>query len=149
MKRSNLPLLALGATLLTPVLAFGQKSAPAANQQKQNVVLVRKLEGAQQVAEFQHDVQVLQNERQQAIEQQAAMEKEKNAAKKKEMKEKLDAMMKKLNADNAAMAKAYGFSLTRNYIFEIQSANVYMAVTPEEAAKLEAEKAKQEKQGKK
>ena len=46
--------------------------------------------------------------------------------------------MAKLNENNDAMRKAYGFSLDRNYTLEIEKAHVYMLVTEEEAAKLEA-----------
>jgi hypothetical protein len=43
------------------------------------------------------------------------------------------------------MEKAYGFSLSRNYTIEIEKANVYMIVTDEEAAKIEAAQKQQKK----
>jgi len=61
-----------------------------------------------------------------------------DAAKKKELKTQFDAVLTKLNENNETMRKAYGFSLDRNYIVEIEKAHVYMLVTEEEATKIEA-----------
>ena len=36
------------------------------------------------------------------------------------------------------MQKAYGFSLSRNYTMEIETAHIYMQVTDEEAARVDA-----------
>ena len=86
-------------------------------------------------------MQLVQTQRQQAIEMNAAMDKETNATKKKEIKTKLDELMVKLNDNNQKMVKAYGFSLERNYTVVIEKAHVYMFVSDEEAAKFEKEQA--------
>ena len=86
-------------------------------------------------------MQILQTQRQQAVELNAALEKEKDATKKKELKAKLDAAMAKLNDDNQKMVKAYGFSLERNYTLVVETAHVYMFVSDEEAAKFEKDQA--------
>jgi hypothetical protein len=111
-------------------------SAPAAKQQK--LLKVSTLNTAEANREFQANVQLIQAQREAAIQINAAMEKETNAAKKKELKGQLDALIAKLNENNEKMRKAYGFSLERNYTLEVEKAHVYMLVTDEEAAKIEA-----------
>lgn len=149
MKRTTLTLLALGTSLLTGGYMLGQGQpkatapAPAAAAPQQKLVRVATLNNVQANREFQSNVQLLQSQRQAAIELNSAWEKEKDATKKKELKAQLDALMAKLNENNQAMVKTYGFSLDRNYAMEIEVAHVYMLVSDEEAAKIEqAEKAK-------
>lgn len=145
MKRHHLSILALAATLMTAGFALGQAQSgtAAAPAKQQKLVRVTTLSSVQANREFQANVQLLQTQRQAAIELTAALEKEKDAAKKKELKTQLDAIVAKLTENNAAMQKAYGFSLTRNYTMEVEVAHIYMLVTDEEAAKIEqAQKAK-------
>lgn len=145
MKRSSLSILALAATLMTAGFALGQaqSGAAAAPAKQQKLVRVTTLSSVQANREFQANVQLLQTQRQAAIDLTAALEKEKDATKKKELKTQLDTIVAKLTENNAAMQKAYGFSLTRNYTMEVEVANIYMLVTDEEAAKIDqAQKAK-------
>ena len=143
MKRHTLTLLALGAALVTAGPVLGQNkdkagkapAAPAPQQQK--LVKVATLKTAEANREFQANVQLLQAQRQAAVEINSAMEKEKDAKKKKELKTQLDQLMAKLNENNDKMQKAYGFSLTRNYTMEIETSHIYMLVSDEEAAKIE------------
>jgi hypothetical protein len=53
--------------------------------------------------------------------------------------------MKSLNDNNKKMIENYGFSLNRNYILVVEKAHIYMHVTPEEAAKVEAKLAEDKK----
>ncbi len=146
MKRNLLSLLALSTSLVSTGYLLGQNpkgaaSAPAPTQQK--LVRIATLNGTEANREFQANVQLLQNQRQAAVELSAAMEKEKDAKKKKEIKTQLDQIVAKLNENNAKMQKAYGFSLSRNYVVEIEKSHIYLQVSEEEAAKIEkAEKAK-------
>ena len=148
MKRTTLTFLALGASLLTGGYLLGQSqtkaaapASPAAPQQK--LVRVATLNNVQANREFQANVQLLQGQRQAAIELNSAWEKEKDAKKKQELKTQLDTLMAKLNENNQAMVKTYGFSIDRNYALEIEVAHIYMLVSEEEAARIEkAEKAK-------
>ena len=149
MKRHTLLTLALGASLLTAGSAFGQNksgnitvpaaaAAPAAAAPKQQkLVKIATLNGAEANREFQNNVQLVQAQRQAAVELNAKWEQEKDAKKKAELKSQLDQLLTKLNENNNAMQKAYGFSLTRNYTMEIVSSNIYMFVTDEEAVALE------------
>jgi hypothetical protein len=145
MKRTFLPF-ALGAVMFSALVtpSHGASSpAPAAPAKQHRLYKITELKSPEQVQEFQHNVQVLQAEREGAVELQASIEKDKNAQKKKELQAKFDAATKKLTEDNAQMFKIYGFSLARNYTMEIVSANIYTEVSDEEAAKIEkAEKAK-------
>jgi hypothetical protein len=139
MKRNSLLSLVAGLLLVPAVIAADAKKAdakPAAPVQK--LVKVSTLSTIEANREFQANVQLVQAQRQAAVQIQAALEKETDAAKKKELKGQFDAVMAKLNENNDAMRKAYGFSLDRNYTLEIEKAHVYMLVTEEEAAKLEA-----------
>lgn len=151
MKRNILPILALAATCLAAGFAFGQtKAAPAAAAPKQQkLIRVATLNGVQANKDFQANLQLVQTQRQGVVEMNADMEKEKDAKKKAELKKKVDAALAKLNENNSAMAKAYGFSLERNYVMEIETSHLYVYATDEEAAKaakLEAdEKAKKAK----
>ncbi len=153
MKRHTVTLLALGATFFSAGLLLGQnkadKAAPA-KAPEMRLVRVATLENAQANREFTQNVQLVQAQRQVAVELNSAHEKEKDAAKKAELKKQLDAVLAKLNENNEKMQKTYGFSITRNYILEIERANIYLQVTDEEAAKIEqAEKQQKTKAGKK
>jgi len=144
MKRNLLSLLALSASLISAGYLLGQNpGVPAPEQAQQKLLRIATLNGTEANREFQANVQLLQSQRQAWVELNSAMEKEKDAKKKKEIKTQLDQLLAKLNDNNAKMQKAYGFSLTRNYVVEIEKANIYLLVTDEEAAKIEkAEKAK-------
>ena len=141
MYRSTLRFLALAAVLFTAGSVLGQnKSAPASAAsaaKAQKLVKVATLNTVEANREFQANVQVLQGQRQAAIELTAALEKEKDTKKKQEIKTQLDQVMAKLNENNDKMQKAYGFSLTRNYSMEVVTSNIYMFVTDEEAAAIE------------
>jgi hypothetical protein len=163
MKKSTLLTLALTGSLLA-ALSFAadtKKAAPAATKaapapaaapaapQQQKLVRVATLKSVEANREFQNNVQLLQAQRQQAVELGTALEKEPNAAKKKELKTKVDELMAKLNENNEKMVKAYGFSLNRNYSMIVETSHIYMFVSDEEAAKLEKEQAAAEAAAKK
>lgn len=156
MKRTILTVLALGASFFTAGHLLGQTNkggtapaaaAPAGNQRMIKVVT---LNDAAANREFQRNVQLVQAQRQAVIELEAAIEKEKDAKQKADYQKKKDEILNKLQQNNDAMVKNYGFSLTRNYTMEVERASIYMFVSEEEAAKIEAEqKAKDAKDAKK
>lgn len=159
MKRTILTFVALGASFLTAGYLIGQTNkagstpAPAAGApaaKPQRLFKMVSLNDANAVREFQQNVQLVQAQREAVIQLEAAMEKEKDAKQKAEYQKKRDELLTKLQQNNDAMVKNYGFSLTRNYTMEIERASIYMLVSDEEAAKMEAEqKAKDAKDGKK
>lgn len=139
MKLTSLIPLAASLLLAPAMIAADAKKAdakPAAPAQR--LIKVSTLSSTEANREFQANVQLVQAQRQAAVEIKAAMDKETDAAKKKELKSQFDSVMAKLNENNDAMRKAYGFSLDRNYTLEIEKAHVYMLVSEEEAAKIEA-----------
>jgi uncharacterized FlaG/YvyC family protein len=142
-----IPMVLSAAVQLAAADAAPKAAAPEAKQQK--LVRVSTLSTVEANREFQTNVQLLQAQRQAAIELNAAHEKETDAAKKKDLKSRLDAVLARLNENNDKMRKTYGFSIDRNYTVVIETAHVYMFVTDEEAAKIEAaakaEAAKQKK----
>ncbi|MBL9203173.1 MAG: hypothetical protein JNL39_21875 [Opitutaceae bacterium] len=137
MKKPLILLTVLGATLLSGGYLLGQAGAPAAAPKPQRLVRVSTLKSVEANQEFQANVQIIQAKRQQLIEVTATMEKETNAAKKKELKAKADELLARLNEDNQKMFKAYGFTLERNYTMVPEVTHIYMIVTEEEAARYE------------
>ena len=141
--------LAAAAEITAAEAASKNAAAPAAETKQQKLVRVSTLATVEANREFQANVQLVQAQRQAAIEISAAHDKETNAVKKKELKAQLDAVLAKLNENNDKMRSTYGFSIDRNYTLVIEKAHVYMFVTDEEAAKIEAaakaEAAKQKK----
>lgn len=155
MTTRTLRLLTVAAGLVAAAQLSGAEAAsksaaaPAADTKQQKLVRVSTLNTVEANREFQTNVQLLQSQRQAAIEINAAHEKETDPAKKKELKSRLDAVIARLNENNDKMRKTYGFSIDRNYTVVIETSHVYMFVTDEEAAKIEAaakaEAAKQKK----
>jgi hypothetical protein len=144
MKRSTLSLLALSATLFAGSLIAADQSKipiPSSNPEakQQRLYKIATLPNAQANREFQSNVQYMQNERQKLLEAAAAVEKEKDPKKKAELQKTADQLLAKLKDDNEKMTKAYGFSISRNYIMEIEVSNIYVVLTDEEAAKFDAE----------
>ncbi len=129
-------------SLLAATLPAAQPAAKADAPKAQKLVQVSTLNTIEANREFQANVQLLQAQRQAAVELNTAIEREKDSAKQKELKGRLEALMAKLNENNALMRKTYGFSLDRNYSVVIEKAHVYMFVTEEEAAQLEQAAAK-------
>ena len=138
----RLPSLLALVSLFAAPLPAAQPAAKADAPKAQKLVQVSMLNTIDANREFQANVQLLQAQRQAAVELNSAIEREKDAAKQKELKGRLDALMAKLNENNALMRKTYGFSLDRNYSVVIEKAHVYMFVTEEEAAQLEQAAAK-------
>jgi hypothetical protein len=129
-------------SLLATALPAAQPAAKADAPKAQKLVQVSTLNTIEANREFQANVQLLQAQRQAAVELNTAIEREKDAAKQKELKGRLEALMTKLNENNALMRKTYGFSLDRNYSVVIEKAHVYMFVSEEEAAQIEQAAAK-------
>jgi hypothetical protein len=138
MTKTPLRIFLLGACMFTAGLRAAETvSLPGAAPKQQKLLKVCSLNTPEGYQEFQSNVQVMQNQRQQVIEANAAYEKETNATKKKDLKVKVDDLLAKLNDNNQKMIKTYGFSLERSYTVAIQKADVYMLVSDEEAAKIE------------
>lgn len=136
-------LIAIATSLLTGIALAADKPAEAPKPQK--LVKVASLNTVEANAEFQRNVQIVQAQRQLAVELNSAMEKEKDAKKKADLQKQRDEALAKLNENNAKMAQAYGFSITRNYTMEVEKSHIYMLVSEEEAAQIEKNQAEQAK----
>ena len=88
---------------------------------------------------FRQNVQLVQTQRQRLVQLQAAVDQTKDAAEKAKLQDEFKKSEEVLLKNNADMTKQYGFSLTRNYVMEIEESKLFMAVTPEEFAKQKAE----------
>lgn len=100
------------------------------------LIRVCTLSSIQANQEFQRNVQILQAQRQRAVELNTLIE-ESTGSELQKHKRELDNLMTKLNENNQKMVETYGFSLTRNYTMVIEKSHVYMFVSPDEAAKYE------------
>lgn len=139
--------LAVAQNISVPNLASGVQTQNRGEPAKsQKIVKVATITGADAVHEFQHNMSVLQAGLAVAKDLQAQVEKETDKKKKQELQSKLDAALKKLDSDNAVMAKTYGFSLTRSYVVDPETISLYTIVSDEEAAKVEEASKQQAKE---
>lgn len=139
---SSLSAVALSGVLASGVYADSAKAEGVQKQQK--LVKISTLNSIEANQEFQRNVQVMQAQRQRLQNLQIQMQKAHTDELKAELQKQIDASLEKLNEDNKRMVKAYGFSLSRNYVLVAEKAHVYMAVTDAEAAKIK-EKEESEK----
>lgn len=151
--KSTLGIIGLSASFFAAgVLSAQSGSAPkaatgaptissSAEPKYTKAIKVSTLSTAEANQEFQRNVQIIQAKRQAAFDLKQQVDKESNAAKKKELQAKLDDALKVLNEDNQKMFKAYGFSLERNYQMVVETSSIYMMVTDEEAARYEKDQA--------
>lgn len=133
------------AVVFAPAVAKEGKQTEKPAPAQQKLVKVSTLGSVEANQEFQRNVQIMQAQRQRVMQLQAQLEQTQTKALKKGLKKELEAATKKLNEDNKKMAETYGFSLNRNYVLVVEKAHVYMAVSPEEAVKIEAETKKKAK----
>lgn len=138
--------LAIASAIMTVATAIAQTNAPSvsAAQPQQQLVRVATLNSVQANAEFQRNVQVMQAQRQHIIELNKQLDDAKTSAEKRRIQAEIDEAMKKINEDNQKMVETYGFSLNRNYSLVVERAHIYMFVSPEEAAAIQAELSKRE-----
>lgn len=91
------------------------------------------------VQAFERDYKIIQANREAAVQLRAQAERLPAGEEKTKADEAFAAAEKKLNDDNAAMTKAYGFSLTRNYVAEPQAGIFFVALTQEEVERAVAQ----------
>jgi hypothetical protein len=149
MNRPFLTALLATGLLAGSTSAFAENSAAPVAQKQTPLLKVHELKSAAEFNEFQQNVQVMQAEFQAVTEAKAALDKEKDAKKKKDLQAKLDAATKKFNEDSATMHKIYGFPITRTFIVQPEAASIYLPLSDEEAKQaqqqLQAQQAAQQK----
>jgi hypothetical protein len=117
---------------------YSQETSASEKEKEQPLVKIATLSTVEANQEFQQNVRVMQAARQYAIQLQQKIDESTDETEKDELKKKLEESMTELNENNKKMIKNYGFSLNRNYVLVVEKAHIYMQVTPEEAAKVEA-----------
>ena len=98
---------------------------------------VATLNDAQANQSFQTAVQNLQQLRQQAAAMKATLDASTDSKDKAYQQGQFDLLLKQLNEANAAATKTYAFNLNRQYVMSIEKSTLYIAATPEEAAKVQ------------
>ena len=96
------------------------------------------LSDAQANQSFQTTVENLQQMRQQAATLKGQLDSAPDESQKCYLQGQFDLLMKQLNDANAVAKKSYAFDLNRQYEMSIEKSTLYMAATPEEAAKAAA-----------
>lgn len=107
-------------------------------QQQQRLVQVATLNTVAANQEFQRNIRIMQALRDQAVQLQQQVEQAPTSQERAELQSQLDALLERLNNNNQTMIENYGFSLTRNYTLVVEKAYIYMYVSDEEAAAIEA-----------
>lgn len=120
--------------VLTPE-EIEKQPKPADGTEPAKTARVCVLSDAQANQAFQNAVQSLQQLRQQAAALKVQLDAAASDKDKAYVQGQFDLAMKQLNEANAAATKAYAFNLNRQYVMSIERSSLYIAATPEEAAK--------------
>ena len=144
-------MIVLCLTFLSYIL-FAEEVVESENTQKaeevsesnnaQKIVKVCTLNSVEANQEFQRNVQLLRQQRQQIVELKSQVDQTKDQEKRAELEKNIDDLLKKLNDNNEVMFKTYGFSLNRNYTMVVETSHIYMMVSDDEAKRFEEEEAK-------
>lgn len=132
----------------TPAKAAAPAPAMQEAKEPQKLVRVATLNTPQANIEFQRNVQIMQANRQRLIELNNQKEAATSTADKARLQDDIDKALAKLNEDNKKMYDTYRFSLNRNYTMVVEKSSIYMLVSDEEAAAIEAAQAKDKAAGK-
>jgi Spy/CpxP family protein refolding chaperone len=151
MKHSFCLYLAAAALLAAPA-AFAQTApastattAPAtADSQKLDIVtqdgkkylLISSIHGIQGNYEFQQNVQIVQNQRQQIVDLTRRRESAFTTPEKEAITQRLLVETKSLDENNKKMFSAYGFTLTQQYWLQVHKSRVYSPISDEDFNKL-------------
>ncbi|MDP4643044.1 MAG: hypothetical protein NWS71_01235, partial [Opitutales bacterium] len=90
--------------------------------------------------QFQSNVQIMQNFRQQTMIASQTIEQEVDETKKAEAQQQLEQALEKLNTNNTKMVELYGYSLERDYEYTIDISDLYLELSRKEISELEANK---------
>ena len=150
--KHSLSLYFTAAALLLAPVAFAQPAsspsataAPAtADSQKLDIVtqdgkkylLISSIHGIQGNYEFQQNVQIIQNQRQQIIELNRRREVAFTTPEKEAISQRIEAEDKSLRDNNQKMFNAYGFTLSQQYWLQVHKSRVYSPISDEDFNKL-------------
>ncbi|MDR2982883.1 MAG: hypothetical protein LBV12_11630 [Puniceicoccales bacterium] len=108
-------------------------------QNGQKLALVSTIKTVEANREFQNNVNVVQNQRNIAVDLKKRIDQAMTPAERQALQQKLDETLKSLDSNNALMAKTYGFSLLRNYVISFIKTRLYTPLSDEEFAKMSPE----------
>ncbi len=120
--------------VLTPE-EIAKQPKPTDGSEVAKTIKVCSLGDAQANQSFQTTVQNLQQMRQQAATLKGQLDSAADDKDKNYRQGQFDLLMKQLNDANAVATKSYAFNLNRQYVMSIDKSTLYIAATPEEAAK--------------
>jgi len=126
-------------------VAPSQSPAPAQSSEGRKLIRVSTLNGIDGNSEFQRNLAIVQGQQQLASTLFGQIELATVGETRDALQKQYDEALAKLNENNRKMLKAYGFSLTRNYVRVIENSHVYLSATAEEAARYEAAREAKEK----
>ena len=118
---------------------------PAQNSEGRKLIRVSTLNGIDGNSEFQRNLAIVQGQQQLVSTLFGQIELATAGETRDALQKQYDEALGKLNENNRKMLKAYGFSLTRNYVRVIEKSHVYLSATAEEAARYEASREAKEK----
>jgi hypothetical protein len=90
--------------------------------------------------QFQSNVQIMQDFRQQIMNASKSIELETDETKKAEAQQQLEQALEKLNTNNTKMVELYGYSLERDYEYTMDISDLYLELSRKEISELEANK---------
>ena len=123
--------------VLTPE-EIAKQPKPTDGSDAAKTIKVCTLSDAQANQSFQTTVQNLQQMRQQAATLKGQLDSAPDESQKNYLQGQFDLLLKQLNDANAVATKSYAFNLNRQYVMSIDKSTLYIAATPEEAAKAAA-----------
>ena len=123
--------------VLTPE-EIAKEPKPTDGSDVAKTIKVYTLSDAQANQSFQTTVQNLQQMRQQAATLKGQLDSAPDESQKNYLQGQFDLLLKQLNDANAVAKKSYAFDLNRQYVMSIEKSTLYIAATPDEAAKAAA-----------
>ncbi|MDR2862483.1 MAG: hypothetical protein LBV54_01200 [Puniceicoccales bacterium] len=108
-------------------------------QNGQKLALVATIKTVAANREFQNNVNVVQQQRNDAVDLKKRLDQALTAGEKDALQKRLDEILKSLDSNNAIMVKTYGFSLLRNYVISFVKTRLFTPLNDEEFAKLPPE----------
>lgn len=144
-KRKPLFLALLALITGYPLVAEEQATAASSSEAspKEKYIRLLTLDSIESNQAFRQSIQKLTAQRQRILQLTHQLPNETDSKKKTSLGKRLEAEIQVFDALNQKLKKTYGFSFDEPYIQDIEKAYLYLFLTEEEAAQLEASKQKE------
>ena len=103
---------------------------------KGRMVQVATLGSAEANNQFTQNVQIMQGRVREIAGMNDLFQEEQDSSAKQDIEKQIQEMLRRVNEDNALMAKTYGYNLNRKYIRNIEKATVYVQLTDEDVTSI-------------